>query len=114
MNIEEAIEGLNKDVYGLKNFLTDTEKEKWQDAIDTVLNELDRIKRYEELEWQEFNELAAASLELQKKDKVIDKMSEKLVEAHGWFYSEFDNYSKEDWKEYFYKKAGEENDAIGK
>lgn len=53
----------------------------FQVAIDTVINELE------------------------KKDKVIDIMAEKLVEAHGWFYSEFDNYIKEDWKEYFYKKV---------
>lgn len=77
------------------------------DDIQAVLNELDRLKKYEELEWQEFNELAVASLELQKKDKVIDEMAEKLVEAHGWFYSEFDNYTKEEWKEYFYKKVSE-------
>ena len=62
----------------LKNYKYDNEV---REAIDIVLNELE------------------------KKDKVIDEMAEKLVEAHGWFYSEFDNYTKEDWKEYFYKKV---------
>lgn len=43
MQIDKAIEGLKNDVYGLKNFLTDTEKELWQEAIDTVLNELEKL-----------------------------------------------------------------------
>ena len=111
MNIEEAKEGLNKDVYGLKNFLTDTEKEKWQEAIETVLNELEKYKQLINNKNARLNEYAE---DIAKRDKVIDEMAEKLVEAHGWFYSEFDNYSKEDWKEYFYKRVGEENDAIGK
>ena len=41
MQIDKAIEGLKNDVYGLKNFLTDTEKELWQEAIETVLKELE-------------------------------------------------------------------------
>lgn len=45
---------------------------------------------------------------LEKADTVIDLMADKLVEAHEWFYSEFDNYTKEDFKQYFYKKASEE------
>lgn len=89
MNIEEAIGDLKyyigEDPYfnGTYKPVTDFEKYCYSHckAIDTVLNELE------------------------KKDKVIDKMAEKLVEAHEWFYSEFDNYTKEDWKEYFYKKV---------
>ena len=45
MQIEEAKKGLKYDVYSLKNFLTDTEKEIWQEAIDTVLNELEEIDK---------------------------------------------------------------------
>ena len=70
-------------------------------AIETVLNELERLKKYENLEWQEFNELAV-------KDKIIDEMANKLVEAHGWFYSEFDNYTKEDFIKYFERKVEED------
>lgn len=44
-------------------------------------------------------------LELQQKDKQIDLMADKLVEAHEWFYSEFDNFTKEDFIEYFETKA---------
>lgn len=43
--------------------------------------------------------------ETTKKDKIIDEMANKLVEAHGWFYSEFDNYTKEDFKQYFENKV---------
>ena len=43
--------------------------------------------------------------ELNKKDKIIDLMAEELVEAQEYFYSEFDNFSKEDFIEYFERKA---------
>ena len=39
--------------------------------------------------------------EIEKKDKQIDLMADKLVEAHEWFYSEFDNFTKEDFIRYF-------------
>jgi hypothetical protein len=43
--------------------------------------------------------------ELDKKDKIINEMAEMLVEDHEWFYSEFDNYTKQDFIEYFTKKV---------
>lgn len=43
--------------------------------------------------------------ELDKKNKQIDLMADKLVEAHEWFYSEFDNFTKEDFIKYFADKA---------
>ena len=42
MNIDIAKVGLRNDVYGLKKFLTDTEKQIWQETIDTVLSELEK------------------------------------------------------------------------
>lgn len=45
--------------------------------------------------------------EIEKKDKQIDLMAEELVKSHEWFYSEFDNYTKEDFIKYFEKKAEE-------
>ena len=45
---------------------------------------------------------------LEKKDKIIDLMAEELVKAHKWFYSEFDNYTKEDFIKYFENKVEEE------
>ena len=43
----------------------------------------------------------------EKKEKIIDLMADKLVEAHGWFYSEFDNFTKEDFIKYFERKSEE-------
>ena len=45
--------------------------------------------------------------ELDKKNKQIDLMADKLVEAHEWFYSEFDNFTKEDFIKYFERKVEE-------
>jgi hypothetical protein len=108
LKIEEAIEGLKNDIYGLKNFLTDTEKEIWQKAIETVLNELE------------------------KKDKVIDEMAKYINnEESGNIYeltctrecknekcrmSVGDNDLQEIKciKEYFYKRVSEEDDAVGR
>ena len=47
-------------------------------------------------------------VEIKKKDKIIDLMAEELVKAHEWFYSEFDNYTKEDFIKYFEYKVKEE------
>ena len=66
----------------------DAELEELSQAIETVLN---LIKEQQE--------------KLEKKDKIIDLMADKLVEAHEWFYSEFDNFTKEDFIEYFETKA---------
>ena len=71
MQIEEAKEYL-------KNYKYDNEV---REAIDTVLNELE------------------------KKDKVIDEILNKFIEGTGYYYSEFDYMSKEEIKEYFYKKV---------
>ena len=72
------------------------------EPIDAVLSELEK-KDTEIIEAKEANR--QLSLELEKKDKVIDLMANKLVEAHSWFYSEFDNFSKEDFIKYFTNKA---------
>ena len=43
--------------------------------------------------------------ERDKAYQIIDKMAEKLVEDTEWFYSEFDNYTKQDIIEYFKKES---------
>lgn len=53
------------------------------------------------------NAIETVLSELKKKDKIIDLMAEELVKAHEWFYSEFDNYTKEDFIKYFEKKTEE-------
>ena len=50
-------------------------------------------------------ELLKQDLIIREKDKQINLMADKLVEAHEWFYSEFDNFTKEDFIEYFETKA---------
>lgn len=82
MNIEKATERCKA--------LTNPEQGCWigisnQKAIETVLSELE------------------------KKDLVINEMANKLVEAHSWFYSEFDNFSKEDFIKYFTNKVTDIN-----
>ena len=46
--------------------------------------------------------------ELKKKDKMIDLMAERLAEDTEWFYSEFDNYTKQDFIDYFTNKVEED------
>ena len=48
--------------------------------------------------------------ELDKKNKQIDLMADKLVEAHEWFYSGFDNFTKEDFIQYFERKVEDVKD----
>ena len=43
--------------------------------------------------------------ELEKKEAIINEMAKELVEAHGWFYSEFDNFTEKNWIDYFTKKV---------
>lgn len=81
----EAIEYLKESVLIYKNTIP-----KISDAIDIVLN---LIKEQQE--------------KLEKKDKIIDLMADKLVEAHEWFYSEFDNFTKEDFIKYVERKVEE-------
>jgi septal ring factor EnvC (AmiA/AmiB activator) len=130
MQIEEAKQHIEIFEMALrsKQCLGEQELEEYKlcQSIDTVLNELDKKDNYIEtmhseldrLEGiedntsmlkQELKEQKEANKELNKAlihfKAVINEMAEKLVEAHGWFYSEFDNYTKEDWKEYFSKKV---------
>lgn len=43
--------------------------------------------------------------DLEKKDKIINLMAERLEHDTEWFFSEFDDYKKQDFIEYFYKKV---------
>ena len=76
MDIKESKELLKKE-------LVNTYSEKKAEAINVLLNELD------------------------KKDKIINEIAEMLVKDHEWFYSEFDNYTKQDFIDYFTKKVSE-------
>ena len=78
-------------------------------AIETVLNLLEKKDRtIQQLkdENRTLNRQAQQYFEQGiKKDKIIDLMAEELVKAHEWFYSEFDNYTKEDFIKYFERKV---------
>lgn len=101
MDIEQATERCNQ--------LIKAEHANWigisnQIAIGTVLSELERLKKYENLEWQEFNELAV-------KDKIIDLMAKELSKLN---YIQYCNANNCDYppcnkekciKEYFTNKA---------
>lgn len=99
MNEEEAIEELKS--------LSPSEE-----AIEKVLNLLEKKDRtIQQLkdENKTLNRQAQQYFEQEiKKDKIIDLMAEELVKAHEWFYSEFDNYTKEDFIKYFERKVEEE------
>ena len=67
------------------------------------------LKRFVECK-QDMTAVTASEIEtvlnlLEKKDKEIDLMAKELVKAHEWFYSEFDNYTKEDFIKYFERKV---------
>lgn len=80
--------------------------------IDEVKGEA--VKLYKELETlkRDFEIVDHECIRLEqediRKDKIINEMAEQLVKAHAWFYSEFDNYNKEDFIEYFKKKVEED------
>lgn len=118
---EEAIERLNryktiKVLYGNTFAIHLEQLEQLQNDIETVLNLLEKkdkkIEHLEKLNKFQSKDIKEAvdytfelNKELEKKEAIINEMANKLVEAHSWFYSEFDNFSKEDFIKYFTKKA---------
>ena len=109
MQIEEAKDILRKDILiddcFINHELDVIFKESTKVAIDTVLNYIEIMhKEFDRLEGIEDN-TAMLKHELEKKDKVIDEILNKFIEGTGYYYSEFDYMSKEEIKEYFYKKV---------
>lgn len=81
MNVDTAKHML-KSYSGMTHKMTDNNgRPKLDQAIETILNELE------------------------KKDKIINLMAERLEHDTEWFFSEFDDYKKQDFIEYFYKKV---------
>ena len=79
------------------------------DDLDTALSLIKEQQEEIGSLQKELNEENKRSMILANNDKfkeqVIDLMADKLVEAHEWFYSEFDNFTKEDFIQYFADKA---------
>ena len=99
----EAIDRLNKFktieiLYGNTFAMHIKQLKTLQVDLDTILS---LIKEQQE-ETDKYKTLYERALtDLVKADKQIELMADKLVEAHEWFYSEFDNFTKEDFIKYF-------------
>lgn len=86
-----------------------------REAINTVLNLIAKLqkenKKYLDIISKKIIDILKDELvqlknkELDLKDKQINLMADELVEAHEWFYSEFDNFTKEDFIAYFETKV---------
>lgn len=103
----ESVERLRKGIDDIL-FATLYSQEEMNTDIDTVLalikeqqEEIEGLKDKEVLIKRYFNKCDL----IKQKDKQIDLMADKLVEAHEWFYSKFDNFTKEDFIKYFETKA---------
>ena len=53
--------------------------EDYSAALEELYKEIKRLKEYEDIEWQEFNEISGLYIELDKKNKQIDLMAEQLT-----------------------------------
>lgn len=82
------------------------------EEINTVLNLITKLQKENEKKDKRINRqfklLNKKDKEINKLKKQIDLMADKLVDAHEWFYSEFDNFTKEDFIKYFEKEAKKE------
>ena len=110
MNIEKAKEILQKDILiddcFINHELDEIFKESTKIAIDTVLNELEKKDKV--------IDLIADELRYQKGMRQDDIFCYDMCEnEEGYVICDREN-CKEHIKEYFYKRVGEENDAIGK
>lgn len=86
----------NKSIEIVFSMLEEKNKE-IQFQKDINKKELDRHKKTEK----------SLKGQIIKQNKIIYKMAERLAEDKEWFYSEFDNYTKQDFIEYFTNKAEE-------
>ena len=112
MNIEDAKEWLEtiKEAFQYKDIESAITYNGYKDAekaIEVVLTELDKYEKQLDLDYVENNYVRKEIIqhELDKKDRIINEMADMLVKDHEWFYSEFDNYTKQDFIDYFTKKV---------
>ena len=98
----------------LRNVLDLIEKQQAEIENDRLCIELEKKatdKAIKEIEKKD-NQIKSKDKEIKllkefhnKHIKIIDLMAEMLVKDHEWFYSEFDNYTKEQFIEYFTNKV---------
>ena len=82
--------------------------DKEKKAIKRCYRRINELKLNFAITNEDLNAIETLLNILEKKDKIIDLMAKELVKAHEWFYSEFDNYTKEDFIKYFEKKVEED------
>lgn len=77
--------------------------------VKETIKDLEEMKSIEYRPEHKTEVINVVLTELEKKEAIIKLMAKKLVEAHGWFYSEFDNFTEKDWIDYFRKKVTDIN-----
>ena len=81
------------------------------DEAKVVLNLIEKqniiIKRQSYTNKKLRKTLKTVRKERNKQNKIIYKMAKMLEKDHEWFYSEFDNYTKQDFIDYFTNKVEE-------
>ena len=129
MQIEEAVNKL-KELRNHYKILEGKFTNSYRLALDIALNYIDIMhKEFDRLEGIEDN-TAMLKYELEQKDKIIDLIADELRYQRGMGQDDIFCYDmcendegvvvcdrkncKENIKEYFYKRAGEEDDAVGR
>lgn len=79
-----------------------------QDLLDIIKKKNEIIKKQSYTNKKLRKTLKTVRKERNKQNKIIYKMAERLAEDKEWFYSEFDNYTKQDFIEYFANKVEED------
>lgn len=85
----------------------DKQQKDIQDLLDIIKKKNEIIKKQSYTNKKLRKTLKTVRKERNKQNKIIYKMAERLAEDKEWFYSEFDNYTKQDFIEYFTNKAEE-------
>ena len=102
-------EEMDKDIDTVLSLIKEQQEEIVKLKVNLAKSCADRTLDRETLKNQENENLEALhrayNEEISKKDKQINLMADKLVEAHEWFYSDFDNFTKEDFIQYFADKV---------
>ena len=106
MNEEKIINILTDDIVAL-NVGYEKYEEAVQGLLDLYEQEKARNKNLEQIEKEHKKENGRLREEIDKKDKIINLIGEMLEKDHEWFYSEFDNYTKQDFIDYFTNKVEE-------
>lgn len=79
-----------------------------QDLLDIVKKKNEIIKKQSYTNKKLRKTLKTVRKERNKQNKIIYKMAKMLEKDHEWFYSEFDNYTKQDFIDYFTNKVEED------